>query len=377
MAPIGLPTIAVVVPRVDAQLVFIALIAVGAGLVLLGRGFGAYRRASLIAGTSTSTVASLAVGEVRVSGLVEAAEVALISPLQSARCVYYRSSIHEFESNDSRTVLDEERSVGFRVRDRTGSVRVFPRAAHFDVPPCLSESSGALGDTPAALNLRTGSSLAVGEPDRAAQVAALLTVHAPAASADTARSFTLGGLGAVGLLAGTGPRSMQYREARIEPGQQVTVIGRALPFDQLDDPDGADESGLDPVGISDPEITADLAAARAAGTLAPDAATAWGNAAIAGFGIGRPVSHPNLESGARRPKLATAAAAEKVRRVFEIRPEELVLAAGAEAPLTIALGAPGEATARAQIDFLLGMLGAILAIGGAIAFALLLQGGFR
>jgi hypothetical protein len=362
-----------VVPAVDPNALFLGLAAIGGGLVLLGRGFVASRRGALIAGTSTSTSESLAVGEVRVSGVVEPAELTLISPLQSAPCVFYRSSIRESANKDSRTVLDEERAVGFRVRDATGSVRVFPRGARFDVPACFSESTGTFGEAPAALNLRTGSALAVGQPDRAAQIAALLTVHTPAALSQSAQSLTLGG---IGLLAGTGPRSLEYREARIEPGQHVTVIGQALPFDQLEDADGADDS-LDPLGTSDPEIAADLAAARAAGVLAPNAAAAWGNAAIAGFGIGQPVSAPDLDPAALRPTLASPAAAEKAKRTFEIRPDELILAANADAPLTIALGNPGDASARAQMEFLLGLLGALLAIGGAVALAVMVQGGFR
>ena len=61
------------------------------GLVLLGRGFGGYRDAARITDTSPSRIASIAVGEVLVSGVVEAAELTLVSPLQSATCVFYRS----------------------------------------------------------------------------------------------------------------------------------------------------------------------------------------------------------------------------------------------------------------------------------------------
>ena len=38
--------------------------------------------------------------------------------------------------------------------------------------------------------------------------------------------------------------------------------------------------------IDDPEVAADLAEARAEGTLVDDPAAAWGNAAIPGFGSG-------------------------------------------------------------------------------------------
>jgi hypothetical protein len=375
LPPFGLRTIGGVVLTVDPRLLLVALAANAGGLVLLARGFAAYRRAGVIAGTATSSVASLAVGEVRVSGVVEPAELSLISPLQSERCVYYRSSVRESSNRNTRTVMDEERAVGFRVRDATGSVRIFPRGATFDVPTCYSESTGPFGDAPVGLRLRNGSAIAAGELDREAQIAALLTVHRPAALAEVAQGWTVGGLG---LLAGTGAGgSMEYHEARIEPGQRVTVVGEALPFDQVGDPASADDTVLDPLGTADPEIAADIAAARAAGTLAPDAATAWGNAAIEGFGIGQPVSKPTLDPAANRLTLATRAVAEKAKRTFEIRPEELVVAAAADVPLTIALGGPGEATARAQMQFLLGLLGAVVAIAGAVALALMIQGGLR
>ena len=52
-------------------------------------------------------------------------------------------------------------------------------------------------------------------------------------------------------------------------------------------------------------LAAELAAAGAAGTLlTPE--EAWGNAAIEGFGIGRPVRAPELDPGVATPVLATA-----------------------------------------------------------------------
>jgi hypothetical protein len=359
------------------QLAFLAVAGIIGGLSLLVRGFGAYRAAGLIEGTSTSTVASLAVGEVRVSGIVEPAELTLISPLQSVPCVYYRSSIHESSSRDSRTILDEERAVGFRLRDATGSVRIFPNGGGFDVPAQYAETTGMFGDAPAGLLLRTGPAIGPGEPDRAMQMAALLNVNPALGPSDErgagAVVWRFGGLG--GLRAGTSQR--QYREARIEPGQVVTVIGQALPFDQLPDPAGADVGGSGEVGGGgDPEIAADLAAARAAGRLAPDAATAWGNAAIPGFGLGHPVSAPVLDPAAHSLPLATARQAERSKHTFEIKSDELVLAAAPGASLTVALGPPSEAAGRQESRFLVGLLGAVLAIGAAVALALMLPGGF-
>jgi hypothetical protein len=211
------------------------------------------------------------------------------------------------------------------------------------------------------------------------QIAALLTVNPALGPSDDrgagAVAWRFGGLG--GLRAGTS--QVKYREARIEPGQVVTIVGQALPFDQLLDPAGADVGGSGEGalgGSGDPEVAADLAAARAIGRLAPDAATAWGNAAIPGFGVGHPVSIPVLDPAAHPLPLATAQQAERAKRTFEIDPEELVVATSPGVPLTVALGPPSEAASRQEDRFLVGLLGAALAIASAVALALMLPGGF-
>ena len=77
-----------------------------------------------------------------------------LSPLQSRTCVWYRSRIEA--AGDDTPELDEERGIGFRVRDATGSIRVFPRGAHLDVPDRFDEKSGSLGDPPPGLDRRDG-----------------------------------------------------------------------------------------------------------------------------------------------------------------------------------------------------------------------------
>ncbi|MEO8571024.1 MAG: hypothetical protein ABI553_04925, partial [Chloroflexota bacterium] len=71
----------------------LAGVGVAVGLVLLARGFGGYRTLIRVADTSTSPIASIAAGEVRVSGVIEPAELTLVSLLQSVSCVYYRSVV--------------------------------------------------------------------------------------------------------------------------------------------------------------------------------------------------------------------------------------------------------------------------------------------
>ena len=128
---------------------------------------------------------------------------------------------------------------------------------------------------------------------------------------------------------------------------------------------------------ADPEIAADLAAARAAGLLAATPAEAWGNAAIEGFGIGRPVRAPELDPAADRPPPPDPALAARARAAFEIAPDALVLATSDEVPLIVSLGAPGQVAARGEWQFLVGLAGAVLAIGSAMAAAVLVQGGLR
>jgi hypothetical protein len=331
-----------------------------------------YRRAARISDVSTSRISSLAVGEVRVAGVVEAAELSLVSPLQSASCVFYRARITETRNKDRHTVFNEERAVGFRLRDPTGVVRIFPRAAGWDVPWRLDEHDGVLSSA-VGLRMRSGPAIQVGELDRQVAIANLLTVHQPADLPDSPPSVgdVLGlGLPTVGA-------ERHYQEARIEIGDEVTVVGTARPFDQLPDPSGADQDSIDGDLSNDPEIEADLAAARASGVLAATPDEAWGNAGIPGFGIGHPTRPPHLDPGARSSPLADPATSEKIARMFDIAPEELIVATGRDTPLLIAQGAPGSAETRNQQQFLVGLLGALLAIGSAFALAFVLAGGVR
>ena len=347
----------------DPRLTTVAAFGVIAGLILLARGLGGYRSLVRVGDTSTSTIASLAAGEVRVSGIVEPAELTLVSLLQSVPCVYYRATVgSDQERRGLGDGYEEEQSIGFRIRDATGSLRVFPRGARFDAPVRFEGEADVSGDEPAGLAIRQGGSTGPAEIDDAAAVAALLTVAEPGAASDAA-----------GLRGRGGRRS--YRESRLEPGDPVTIVGRALPFSDLADPAWADVGGGSDPLIDDPEIAADLAEARADGTLVDDPAAAWGNAAIPGFGIGRPVVAPVIDPAANALPLADPEAAARAERTFRIAPETLILAASDEVPLLIAHGVPGAVVGRGQGRFVVGMLGAILAIASAMVVALSLGGG--
>ena len=363
-------------PASVSPLMVASVFGIAFGLVLLVKGMAGQRRAARIGDTATSTISAIAVGEVRISGVVEPAELILTSPLQSRDCIYYRARVSESSGRSERTLLDEERAVGFRVRDASGDVRVFPRGANWLVPTAFDASTGLLGDEPVGLSPRMGGAIQPGALDRDAQVAALLTVHAPSGDPGSVEGLLDGHGGGLGLGLG-GQR--EYQEARIEPGDLITIVGMVQPFDQLPDPTGADAAsgdGLDASGsIGDPEIAADLAEARAAGLLESDPAEAWGNAAIPGFGIGRPVRAAELDPAASPLPAATLAEADQFERTFDIKPETLIVAASPDVGLLVSLGAPGAVVAREESRFLVGLLGAILAIVSAVALASSLSGG--
>jgi hypothetical protein len=353
----------VVVDQSEPWLIALAGVGIAAGLFLLARGLAGYRTEVRVADIATSTIDTIAAGEVRIAGVVEPAEITLISLLQSRPCVYYRSSLVEpGEIRHTSSETTEERAIGFRIRDASGALRVFPHGARFDAPVRFEGETGEMGDEPPGLQIRRGGSTRATEIDRAAEIAELLRVHEPEEWS---------------LLDGRGDRGARrkYRETRLEPGDAVTVVGVALPFGDLPDPVSANVGDAWGVEADDPEIAADLATARATGALAADAASAWGNAAIPGFGIGRPVSQPRIDPAATVLPLAGPDEAARARETFEIAPETLVLAASEGVPLLIAYGTPGAVARRGQTQLMVGLLGAILAIASAVALALLLGGG--
>ena len=161
------------------------LLGVVAGVYLLWRGIGGYRTAVTLGDTATSSITSLAAGEVRISGTIEPAEVTLVSPLQSVPCVWYRARVKS-SGDDDREIFAEERAIGFRVRDADGSIRVFPAGARIGAERRFDGQTSFMGDAPAGLNPRIGSAFGpAAGPDpetpegREAAIAALLTVRMP------------------------------------------------------------------------------------------------------------------------------------------------------------------------------------------------------
>ena len=350
-------------PGTEPQLLIAAGFGIVGGLSAFLGGLAAYRRADRVAGIASSRVVSLAAGEVRLTGSVEPLAVTLVSPLQSVPCVWYRSSISERGGENDRSILDRERAVEFALRDETGEVRIIPRDARWDFAPVFRESTDAFGEDPVGLMLDAGPGAVATPADQEAAVAALLTVRPPTGSAasDPAR--------VTGLRIERGTR--EYVEARLEPGQIVTVVGHAVPFGQL----AETQDRIDPTAVDDPVLAADLADAREGGMLARDPAAAWGNAAIPGFGIGRPTRAPVLHPEADSLSPATPEQTSHAERVFKIAPETLVVASAPGVPLTIHPGTPADAVARDDRRFYAGLVGAIVAIVSVVALALMLRGG--
>ena len=229
----------------------------------------------------------------------------------------------------------EERSIGFRVRDATGSLRVFPRGARIDAPgPVRGRRPASLGDEPAGPGDADGERPRRGRPSSTARRAIAELLRGPA-TRRTERRWPASRRPAR-------PRDVPRGPARAGRRRSRSSGGRS-PSPTWPIPAGADiGSGADAARLDDPEVAADLAEARAAGTLADDPAAAWGNAAIPGFGIGRPVASPDIDPAANPLPLADADEAARAERTFEIAPETLVLAASDEVPLLIAYGVPGR-----------------------------------
>jgi hypothetical protein len=360
-------------------LLVVALGGFFSGLVLFVRGLVAYRRDRLISSVATSTLDAIAAGEVRVSGIVEPLEQTLISPLQSRSCVWYRARI-ETTGDGSRTLLDEERAVHFRIRDGEGHIRVVPRGARWEIEATFDEGSGITGSEPPGLDRRPGAAFApaafslagddparMTEAQRQAAIDALLTVRppdpqSPLASPDAGRSFLR-----------TGPATSsgrRYREARLEPGQTVTIIGQALPWSDV----VAEAGSAAMVSAIDREVAIDIAAARASGAHAASTEEAWGNAAIPGFGIGRPTEPPALDPDVRSPRLAHPDAYDASMEPYRIPADSLVLAKAPGGSLAVYLGAPAGATQQHDLAFVLGIVGGVMAIVSALGIGALLGG---
>ena len=176
-------------------------------------------------------------------------------------------------------------------------------------------------------------------------------------------------------LPGGPQRGRRYVEARLEAGDVVTVVGTALPFGHLADPDGADRHGPARRPAARPRRSrgGDEHRRGARGRDPHDARGCLGQrrdpgvrhrATGARAGAGRRRGGADARPRTRRPRRWSGR--------WDLEPDLLVVAAAPDAPLLIAGGAPDEVVAREEGRFLVGLLGAVLAIGSAIVGAAVL-----
>ena len=203
------------------------------------------------------------------------------------------------------------------------------------------------------------------EAQRQAAIDALLTVSpTPPDPAAKAR-----GGSPVGAGVGTGC-GRRYREARLESGDTVTILGQALPWSDVRQPWEA--SGRRQRRTRHRRRHRRGPGGRRAGGDQPD--EAWGNAAIPGFGIGRPTRPPELDPGARRPECpgrrrrggpgALPGPGRTARA--GARP-------GGDVGHLPGCAAGGHATARLAA-FLLGLVGAVMSVCCTLALGAVLSG---
>ena len=227
------------------------------------------------------------------------------------------------------------------------------------------------GDLPPGLAPRR-TAVVMAEPavDREAAIAALLTVQPPG----LARTGFPAWAAASARTTGGGSSRHAWSLATRSPSSERR--GRSRRWRTRPRADAL-EGSLDPLGaLEDPAIAADIAEALAAGTLtSPE--EAWGNAAIPGFGIGRPVRAPELDPAADCSRPCDARPRQSgSRQVFDIEPDLLVIASAPDAPLLVAWGSPGRGRRPAPGQrSSWASSGAVLAIVSAIVGAALLTTG--
>jgi hypothetical protein len=351
------------------------------GIVLFARGLIAYRHDRLISSVATSSLDGIAAGEVRVTGVVEAIEQTLISPVQSKPCVWYRARIEE-TGEHGRVLLDEERAQEFRIRNDSGHIRVVPRGARWELGTDFDEWASIDGSDPPGVQLRRGGAYAaalyrdpeqMSDTERELARQALLTVQAPTGPSTAAgggRPDSDWGVGVGVGLGAIGERGKRYREARLEIGETVTVLGQALPWADVKDQLFA----WDPSSNVERTIAEDVAGARKLGLLAASPEEAWGNAAIPGFGIGAPTAAPELDPRARPQEGSGEEDHRAALAKYDIPDDELVLSRGQWGQMAVYDGAPDAAVEHHDFAFALGVVGAVMAVVCALGLGALLTG---
>jgi hypothetical protein len=148
--------------KIDEGFVLL-LLGVAGGIALFVHGFRLNRRKRFIETTPTSTIRSLAVGLVEVTGKAEPASAMLNAPFSAMPCVFYYYMVEERQRHGKEkkwvTIAKGESSEPFVVRDATGGVTILPIGADLmletrgtyqntgsiELPPAAESGLRALG----------------------------------------------------------------------------------------------------------------------------------------------------------------------------------------------------------------------------------------
>ena len=152
------------VGKLDDGLLLLASGVVG-GIALFFYGFRLNRRKDLIETTPTSSIRSLAIGPVEITGNAKPSGPMLSSPFSGMPCVFFSYKVEERQRYGKQdkwvTVTEGQSHLPFAVRDATGAVMIIPIGAelmietrgtyqnggHMNLPPTVEAGLATLGIT--------------------------------------------------------------------------------------------------------------------------------------------------------------------------------------------------------------------------------------
>jgi Zn-finger nucleic acid-binding protein len=143
--------------------VFLLILGVAGGIALFFHGFRLNRRKRLIETTPTSSIRSLAIGLVEITGQAEPAGSLLNATFSAMPCVFFSYQVEERQRSGKQdkwvTLAKGESHQPFAVRDQTGAVLILPIGAelsieirgmyqnsqHIDLSPIVEAGLATLG----------------------------------------------------------------------------------------------------------------------------------------------------------------------------------------------------------------------------------------
>ena len=230
-------------------------------------------------------------------------------------------------------------------------------------------SAGATGrarsaSEPAGLALRTEGAFRSAEPDTAAQIADLLRVHVPDGAGR--RLVGRGAAGPPDRIARPASSRATWSRSSGRRSPSATWATRPAPT-----------WAWAPAGSRTTRRSPRTSPRRARRARSPTTRTRRGamprspGSGSAGRSGRRRSTPPRTRCPSAMPRTRPASSGRS-----RSRPRRSWSRRSPDGPLLIAYGSPGAAAERQQDRFLVGLLGAVLAIGSAMVFAVMLDGGF-